>query len=293
MPIGFLIGLGGGLVSALLFYSAARGSLLFGTMLLLSDAAALAPRRTRLGLAAGGAPVPPAGALVMARRQRAVRGAVFPGARAVPVVLSSPAISAGLSPAGPRASVEWYPAGRLSRRRRSLWRRSAVLVLPLIGGSYERACARHGRVLPPTVARELPKLGAAAARRRSRSRRSPSSSSPPCRGAGGLLDGHLLFNLYLGGRIARASGRLGRAWPDLPAMSYPPGFPLLLARSRCRLLRAGHRRRRRHQLRRRAVLRLPDRRARPGALHRQRPRRPSLLGRLRRALSSDPTWRSR
>ena len=37
------------------------------------------------------------------------------------------------------------------------------------------------------------------------------------------------LNLYLGGRIARASGRLGRDWPDLPGMAYPPGFPLLAA----------------------------------------------------------------
>jgi hypothetical protein len=37
------------------------------------------------------------------------------------------------------------------------------------------------------------------------------------------------LNLYLAGRIARASGRLGRDWPDLAAMAYPPGFPLLVA----------------------------------------------------------------
>ena len=65
MPVGFLIGLGGGLASALLFYSAARGSPLVGTMLLL-----LTPLPSLLaGLgwgwlpAAGGAV---AGALVMA-----------------------------------------------------------------------------------------------------------------------------------------------------------------------------------------------------------------------------------
>ena len=37
------------------------------------------------------------------------------------------------------------------------------------------------------------------------------------------------INLYLAGRIARASGQLGRDWPDLPALAYPPGFPLLVA----------------------------------------------------------------
>jgi len=37
------------------------------------------------------------------------------------------------------------------------------------------------------------------------------------------------LNAYLAGRIARASGRLGRDWPDLAALEYPPGFPLLVA----------------------------------------------------------------
>jgi hypothetical protein len=37
------------------------------------------------------------------------------------------------------------------------------------------------------------------------------------------------INTYLAGRIARASGRLARDWPDLPTMSYPPGFSLLVA----------------------------------------------------------------
>jgi hypothetical protein len=37
------------------------------------------------------------------------------------------------------------------------------------------------------------------------------------------------LNSYLAGRIARASGRLVRDWPDLPAMAFPPGFSLLVA----------------------------------------------------------------
>jgi len=38
----------------------------------------------------------------------------------------------------------------------------------------------------------------------------------------------LAINLYLAGRIARASGQFGRDWPDLPALAYPPGYPLLV-----------------------------------------------------------------
>jgi hypothetical protein len=39
----------------------------------------------------------------------------------------------------------------------------------------------------------------------------------------------LLANLWLGGRIARVSGRLSRPWPDISAMTFPAAAPLLLA----------------------------------------------------------------
>jgi hypothetical protein len=39
----------------------------------------------------------------------------------------------------------------------------------------------------------------------------------------------LLANLWLGGRIARVSGRLSRPWPDISAMKFPAAAPLLLA----------------------------------------------------------------
>jgi Predicted membrane protein (DUF2232) len=38
-----------------------------------------------------------------------------------------------------------------------------------------------------------------------------------------------LFNLWLAGRIVRASGRLKRPWPDLSAIAFPSSVPLLLA----------------------------------------------------------------
>jgi hypothetical protein len=41
----------------------------------------------------------------------------------------------------------------------------------------------------------------------------------------------LLANLWLGGRIARVSGRLSRPWPDISAMTFPAAAPLLLAGS--------------------------------------------------------------
>jgi Predicted membrane protein (DUF2232) len=41
----------------------------------------------------------------------------------------------------------------------------------------------------------------------------------------------LLANLWLGGRIARVSGRLSRPWPDINAMTFPAVAPILLAGS--------------------------------------------------------------
>jgi hypothetical protein len=38
-----------------------------------------------------------------------------------------------------------------------------------------------------------------------------------------------LANLWLGGVIVRASGRLKRPWPNIPAMTFPPYAPMLLA----------------------------------------------------------------
>lgn len=38
-----------------------------------------------------------------------------------------------------------------------------------------------------------------------------------------------LFNLWLAGRIVMSAGQLNRPWPDLPAMRYPRGTPLILA----------------------------------------------------------------
>ena len=39
----------------------------------------------------------------------------------------------------------------------------------------------------------------------------------------------VLLNLWLAGRIALASGRLPRPWPDIPSMRFPRFTPLILA----------------------------------------------------------------
>ena len=127
-----------------------------------------------------------------------------------------------------------------------------------------------------------------------RSRRSPSSSSRCCRAPGGLLGRHLRAQ-SLSRRAHRAGLRPPRARLAGPAGArLSAGLPA--ARWRWRWLaslRAGRARRRRHQLHRRAAVRLPARRPRPHALHRPRPRALDAVARLRRPCSVlHPTPRS-
>jgi hypothetical protein len=227
MRLGFVIGVGGGLASALLFYSAARGSPLLSTLLLL-----LTPLPTMLvGLGWGWPPAAAgavAGSLVMAIT------ASLPFALGYFVALGLPAaIVAHLAylsrpdPQDPNAR-EWYPAGRLVAGLSLYGGALPVLVLPLIGGSYD--------VLRAPMIEFFRRLSA----------RAPELGFKPLNDAQietlaefvvtalpGALGAYWVaifaLNLYLAGRIARASGRLGRDWPDLPALAYPPGFPLLAA----------------------------------------------------------------
>jgi hypothetical protein len=227
MPVGFLIGLGGGLTSALLFYSAARGSPLFGTLLLL-----LTPLPSLLaGLGWGWLPATAgaiAGALVMAVAASVPFAVGYFLALGLPVVLI-PYLAYLSRPQPQDASKrEWYPAGRLLAAVSLYGGALPVLILPLIGGSYEPLRPAMGEFFRQLSTR-APELGL----RPLGDQQIEALSEFVVAALPGALAAYWMaiftLNLYLGGRIARASGRLGRDWPDLPAMTYPPGFPLLAA----------------------------------------------------------------
>lgn len=225
MPVGFLIGLGGGLASALLFYSASRGSPLLGTTLLL-----LTPLPSLLaGLGWGWLPAA-AGALAGAAVMAAV--ANLPFAAGYFLALGLPAALAPylayLSRQDPQdaAKREWYPVGRLIAAMALYGGALPVLVLPLIGGSYDVLRAPLGEFFRRVSAR-APEIGM----RPLTDAQIEGLAEFIVSALPGVLAaywvGIFTLNLYLAGRILRASGRLGRDWPDLPAMAYPTGFPLL------------------------------------------------------------------
>jgi Predicted membrane protein (DUF2232) len=226
MPVGLFIGFGAGLASALLFYSAARGSPLLSVLLPL-----LTPLPTLLaGIGWGWLPAAVGavtGALVMAIAVSVPSAGVYFIAFGLPVAII--AYLAYLSRPDPQDPTrrEWYPVGRLLAGISLYGGTLPVLALPAIGGSYEFVRAPMSEVLRRLSAR-APELGF-----------KPLSDAqvealaefvvvvlPATLAAYWVAI--LAINLYLAGRIARASGQFGRDWPDLPALAYPPGYPLLV-----------------------------------------------------------------
>jgi hypothetical protein len=228
MRVGSLIGLGAGLASALLFYSAARGAPLLGTLLVV-----LTPLPTLLAgfgwgwLPAGVGAV--AGAAAMAFIADPAFAVGFGLALGAPAMLAT--YLAHLSrPSAENPQVrEFYPPGRLLAVMALYAGLLPVLILPLIGGSYHVLERPLTDFYAQLTAKAAPELGW-----------QPLGEEEIASLAAwtilllpGVFAAYWLaiftLNLYLAGRIARASGRLGRDWPDLAAMSFPGGLALAVA----------------------------------------------------------------
>ena len=226
MPIGLLTGVGSGLASALLFYSATRGSPFLSSFLLL-----LTPLPSLIaGLGWGWLPALIGGVAAAAAM---LLIASLPFAVGYFLALGGPsALSAYLAylnrsdPAGSGA-IQWYPPGRLLAAMALYGGALPILVLPLFGGSYAVLREPMGDYFRRFSARTAADLNMA-----------PLSETqiesltefllavlPAALSAYWLII--FAINLYLAGRIARASDRLGRSWPDLAALAYPTAFPLL------------------------------------------------------------------
>jgi hypothetical protein len=228
MPLGILIGLGSGLASALLCYSAARGSPLLSTLLLL-----LTPLPSLLaGLGWGWLPAVAGAALgtiVMAFAVSVSFAIGYSLALGLPVVAASYlAYLSRPSPSDP-AQQEWYPAGRLLAAVSLYGGALPVLVLPLIGGSYDILRAPMAEFLRRISARTSAELNV----RPLDDPRIDALAEYFTSVLPGVLAAYWLavftLNLYMAGRIARASGQFGRDWPDLATLAYPSGFPFLVA----------------------------------------------------------------
>ncbi|MDX2201184.1 MAG: DUF2232 domain-containing protein [Hyphomicrobiaceae bacterium] len=227
-PLGLIVGLAGGLASAVLFYSAVRGSPTLSILLLL-----LSPLPTLIAAIGWGMAAVTVAALACAIVMAAAVS--VPSAIGSLISLGLPALGisylAFLSRAikGDADVREWYPPGRLVAAIAFYGGALPLIIVTLSGVSFE----------------DLREPLAEALRRFSRDASLDLGLQPlsdaQLKAATDLLivllPGFIAgywtaifsVNTYVAARVARASGHLARPWPDLPSMRLPKDALVVLA----------------------------------------------------------------
>ncbi len=232
MPGFILIGIGGGLASAVLFASAASGG---GTgRLLLYILAPLPSFLSGLGWGSAAAGIAAlSGTAGVAAALGFKASLMFFLSQGAPValvcylaLLNRPSTVAAQPGA---ATVEWYPPGRLVTAAALMGGGLAALSLLVLGPDLETLRALLRDLIENVFLKELPGL-------KDRTLAPDEIAAVtefslyvlPAASAMTWLGGFLL-NFWLAGRITKMSGRLVRPWPDLAAMTYPRWLALTLA----------------------------------------------------------------
>ncbi len=227
-PLGLIIGLAGGLASAVLFYSAVRGSPTLSVLLLL-----LSPLPTLIAALGWGMAAATTAAIACALAMLITVG-LSPAVGTL-VSLGLPAL--GLSylaflsrpTSGDPAVREWYPAGRILAAIGFYGAVLPLLMLALSGASFED--------LRPVMGELLRRFS----RETSRDLGWPAMTEDQLKAAIDLfifmMPGAIAtywtaifcLNTYLAARVAKASGRLVRDWPDLPSLKLPRDVAVVFA----------------------------------------------------------------
>lgn len=231
MPTNWLIGLGAGLVSAVVFMSANTGALPLRYVLF-----ALAPLAIALaGLGWGWITGAFAGVVATAAIALLTAHLPFAGLYVVTQALPMTVLLylAGLSRASApddAASVEWYPVGRLVIWAAGLSAITAIMVLLALGaGEADFAIQLESKFADAIKTGVLPIQGATPL--------SDDDVATLARIAINVLPAviavsamaSLLLSLWISGLVTRASEQLQRPWPDLAAIAFPNGTALALA----------------------------------------------------------------
>jgi hypothetical protein len=226
MPYSLLIGLGAGFVSAVVFASATTGPMF--TRLLLFLLTPLALFLAGLGVGPMTAVIAGlAGTAVVWAAGSAPAAIVFAASQALPTVVLVYLAQLNRTTA---AGAEWYPAGRIIIAAALLAGAFSVLTLFLLGADIDQLRSTLRGLLEQFVNNELPKMPDAPVLGPQEIDEATSVALALLPAASGISTmGSLLFNMWIAGRITLASGRLQRPWPDLAAISYPVGTPLLFA----------------------------------------------------------------
>jgi len=233
MPYFALIGLAGGFASAVLFMSAIAGGPIGRVFLYF-----LAPLPSFLAGLGWGAPSALVAALTAAAGIGVVLGGIWPAfvflvSQGLPIVilchlalLHRPirVTTADDEDAGGAPALEWYPVGRLMAAGAIIAGSLSVMSLFMLGGDLDQVRNSLREMVEKVFAEDLSSL-----RDKPLTREEIDSLAQlglyllPAASATSWLAGFSL-NLWLAGRITHASGRLARPWPDLAAMTFPPGM---------------------------------------------------------------------
>jgi hypothetical protein len=231
MPIALLIGLGAGLVSALLFASASTGTLL--GLLVLFFLTPLPVALAGLGWGWASAAVAAAVAPVVVSVLMAPRAAILHVlALGLPTVVLSYLTLLNRPAADPNGGVEWYPIGRIVSAA-ALWA-GVLSTLALITtatdveglrtalrATFERVFLQQVQQTVPPGGQPLGEAEIAAF---------TELMVVSFAGAVATLWMSLaMLNLWLAGLITYASGRLIRPWPELAMLSLPRSMTLAFA----------------------------------------------------------------
>ena len=229
----FLIGLGAGAASALLFASVTSGNFLSVFLFYLSALPIMLAAIAWSHVA--GALAVTIGGLSLGIVLNFWIALVYLASVGVPAyVLSYMAMlgrQVGEAPGG-APQMEWYPAGRLVIWAGLIGAALVTAVVLQFGPSFETyqtsINATFERVLK--IQAQIPAdqpLKIPGIENPQQFVNTLVAIIPPAAAVLSMLTS--LINLWLAGRIARVSGRLQRPWPELSAIAFPPFTPLLFA----------------------------------------------------------------
>jgi hypothetical protein len=220
-PSSLLIGIGSGLASAVLYYSAARGNVWLKLVLfILTPLPALIAGIGWGWIAALAGAL--AGALLVSLSAGPLFGIGFFLAFGAPCVLL--AWLADLGRTKPDGSIDWFPVGDIMAALACYGGAFPVLIAPLFGGSYDILKPEMVRFVRTVFERLQQQVGGAPATDaavEAWANIMVSAIPPTIAGYWVIL---FTINLYLAGRVAKASGHLARPWPDLHRLAYPVWF---------------------------------------------------------------------
>lgn len=236
MRTSFLIGIGLGLVAAVVFASAATGPFLarFVLMFITPLPIALAGlgwgwRTAVIAGAAGSAVILPFAGPAMAVAFLLTQAAPMAMLTYLAMLSRPLALESDADPSADDggAAMEWYPPGRLVVWAAAMAGLVSAVMLITIGGDLETLRKSLAEIMTTALEAGLPQGDGGV-------KLSESEITALSEIALGMLPaafaiswmGSLLFNLWLAGRVTLASGQLGRPWPNLAAMAYPAGTSL-------------------------------------------------------------------